>query len=773
MLNEKNKIEQLLQLVSQMQNRNNQHEQAWQLVTQAEKDQKEGRQSAAEKKFREAEQIERALLTECKKSYGENSRPYAAFLSDLGSILSRQGKHEEALTLLKKALEIKITIFGHFHSEVGTAYWEIGFAFKRQNRFHDAENYLQKAIEVDESINGTNHSIVGDESQELGVVSRKIGKLSTALNWFRKAKEIRSKVFNEASREYQESWFCIAATLFDLGRYEECKQEMEKLLELTRHTIGENDALYGLRLLLYARTLAMMGKPEYLEISKKMIHHLSAIEHIPQILLMKARDVALNSLPLIKKLSVMAPGERLFQEGKYQKSEEFFKEVLDKLPPEDTNIASAILSKLVEIHRRLKRLDNAAIYAKRALDIDKEKLSLDKTLININDLAASYLDVGLVLEEQGKIIESDKYFLKSEILDRTILQREPGMLHVSWRTLTRAGHMVAFGFYQKALESGLKALAPLNPELIGYERYASAHSDLAQIFQNVGEHVNAKELTEKAINILAESVGKQNPLMATFLSNLGIILYEMSQPVEASEMIQKANLIETIPKNSFLQSILVWKFRNEIGLKESNFAHDFFISYNTENEDIAEKIHNTLEKIGLDVWTFKELEDWQRVRPANDIIAEEHQQLARSRILLLIVTGTSLTSKYVLDEIQTALNNNMEIMCWYPGGIRLIPREVSTRTTSDPNTLENVARSLLQYRVSNLYGYRAGENDLSEEANSLLFRLLSIYPKHPLNERYNIDTLRNEVRHMTKHMRPIFVSTDGKVLFPELQKIEQ
>lgn len=749
------------------------HKYAWELVTQAEKDEKEGREKVAEEKYQEAEEIERKLVLECREVYGENSRRCVAFLSDLGSIRSRQGHHEEAFEILIKALTIKKNQYGNYHPEVGTGYWELGIACKRKKDYEDAERYLLNALEVDERINGSMHSTVGDECHELGLVCSKLCRYTSALEWFRRAEKIRRKVAGTSSHDYLQSWVNIAYALFELGRYEECKSELENLLEPTRNTLGETSPLYGMRLSLYARTLAMIGKSnESLEVAEKAVELLSSIKNIPEISLMEGRDHLIKTKKWNKKLTIIGPCVRLETEGDYNGAEECFLAALDKLAPGDIDIESMILTRLVQIQRQLKCHDKAKHYAEQELALDLKKYKLEDSIENLNDIAASYLDLGLVLMEQGKIFEADDNFTKSREVDESILSREPGMSHVYHRIISRACGMVVLGHLHESLKTAVEALEHLDPVRIGHERYAYDCADIAQMFQNIGEHLKAKELTERAIEIFIESGKREHPKMEIFFSNLGIILNEMFLKEQAIKKMYEASRISFFSESALLNLSLALEFGNETGLEEKEFKHDFFLSYNEENEANALELHNVLEKLGLDVWTFKEKEDWQRERPRKQIIKETREKLSQCRCLLLIVTGTSLTSNYVLDEIRTALKKDMKIMSWYPKGMRLIPGEASTWATSEPEIIENVGRDLLNNNVSNLFGFRNKDNDISEVANAFLFRLLALYPNHPLNRRYQLDDLRNRVRHMTQHSRPIFIDNKGEIMFKDIQKIE-
>jgi len=749
-----------------------QYEHAWHLVTQSELDEKTGDHKAAQAKLQEAEHTLRVLLTEHERERGKDTPQYAAFLSDYGSVRSRQCAHGEALEILQAALDLKIALYGPVHAEVGTGYWELGLACERWNQAGRARDYFLEAVRVDSQVFGSDHKTVGDECHELGLVSLKLNKLSEALRWFMNAVEIRRKALGTASYDYQQSHHGVAKTLFDLGRYQECAQQLDELLEITRTSLGEQQPLFGFRLLLYGLTLVRLEQPEGAVTVKRAIELVEAVDTIPELSLMEARDTVLSARAQIRYFSLISPAERLIREGEYQQAEVQLKATLEILQPEEKAMTSQVLSRLVEVQRLLKKRDDALESAQQALELDRERFADDLSLACRNDLAGGLIDLGLVLSDRGRIIEADRLYLESEQLDEEILAAEPGAMFVYWRQLSRAGHRASLGKVREALEAGRSAFAQLDASVVGSERYAVALSDLAQLYQNVGEHHEAERLTRKALKVIYDLSGVDHPLAGRFSSNLAIILYEMFLHTEAAEHMEAASRAAgKVAADRERRRVGVLQLLASRRRDEDSFSHDLFLSYNTENEQEAAGVHAALEETGLDVWTFKELAGWERQRPNEVIVAEEQAQLVKSRAMLLIVTGTSLTSRWVLGELETAFAHDIEVMCWYPDGMQIRPREASTWATAEPRVLADVAGSLHDARVANLFGVRSKGHGLQDVAKSILFRVLSIYPGHPLHDKYQVKELRSAVRHMTQYDKPIFIGEDGTLLFPELQQL--
>lgn len=401
-------------------------ERAWRLVTLAERDQKEGGNTEAHAKLERAEGVYRDLVHACVRKEGENSALCAGFLSDFGSVRSRQGNHQEARAILERALAIKRRVHRPNHAEIGTAWWELGIASERWGRPADAEAYLRKALEVDERGRNDRRSIVGDECHELGLVCLQQHKYSEALDWFCRARGIRLGVLGEHSHDYQQSWICAAWILFNLGRYHECEQEMGELLAVTRRTFGESSVHYGMRLMLYARTLAVLERPESVETARRAMELLEEVGPIPDIATSQARDAVIQIEDLVQKVQVMSPCESLVASGRYQEAARCYQNCLAEDPgPADEAIQSAILSRLVDIHLRLDNLDDAYRCAQRALAIDGRRCVNEPGILRDNDLAASLMDMGMVLAQRGDVLGADSFYEQSDALDRRTLAAEP------------------------------------------------------------------------------------------------------------------------------------------------------------------------------------------------------------------------------------------------------------------------------------------------------------------------------------------------------------
>ncbi|WP_295115375.1 toll/interleukin-1 receptor domain-containing protein [uncultured Methanobrevibacter sp.] len=84
---------------------------------------------------------------------------------------------------------------------------------------------------------------------------------------------------------------------------------------------------------------------------------------------------------------------------------------------------------------------------------------------------------------------------------------------------------------------------------------------------------------------------------------------------------------------------------------------DIFISYSSSDQEIAEGICSHFEKNGLSCWIAP-----RNVRPGENYAEEIMLGLENAKIVVLVFSKNSQSSKYVTKEIQKAYINNKEIL---------------------------------------------------------------------------------------------------------------
>mgnify|MGYP002627179605 CR=1 FL=1 len=92
-------------------------------------------------------------------------------------------------------------------------------------------------------------------------------------------------------------------------------------------------------------------------------------------------------------------------------------------------------------------------------------------------------------------------------------------------------------------------------------------------------------------------------------------------------------------------------------MSENRRKHDVFISYSTKNGEIANKICHALEQNNLSCWIAP-----RNIASGRSYINEIADAIKSTKIVVLIYSIDSQSSKYVNNEINMAFSNNKKIL---------------------------------------------------------------------------------------------------------------
>jgi hypothetical protein len=88
---------------------------------------------------------------------------------------------------------------------------------------------------------------------------------------------------------------------------------------------------------------------------------------------------------------------------------------------------------------------------------------------------------------------------------------------------------------------------------------------------------------------------------------------------------------------------------------------DIFISYAREDKNFVRKLHDALEERGRDTWV-----DWNDIPLTAHFLEEAYAGIERSNMFTFVMSPDSLDSKYCLQELDHAAENNKRIApIWY------------------------------------------------------------------------------------------------------------
>jgi len=109
------------------------------------------------------------------------------FVADLGNLLRKQNKLDEACKLIRSALEWREQALGPDHPETLSSVKSLGELVQRQGKLDDAEGLYRRALEGNEKALGPDHPDTLQSVHHLGDVLRRQGKLDEAAVLCRRA----------------------------------------------------------------------------------------------------------------------------------------------------------------------------------------------------------------------------------------------------------------------------------------------------------------------------------------------------------------------------------------------------------------------------------------------------------------------------------------------------------------------------------------------------------------------------------------------------------
>lgn len=158
----------------------------------------------------------------------EASAEYADSLtsvSNLGLALARQGKHEEAETMLWQALEGRQKMLGPEHIDTLASANNLSLNLGRQGKYEEAESMCQQALEGHKKVLGPENPDTLISASNLGWVLTRQGKYEDAGTLHQQILRSRQKVFGPEHPDTLTSASNLGLVLTKQGKYEEADRK--------------------------------------------------------------------------------------------------------------------------------------------------------------------------------------------------------------------------------------------------------------------------------------------------------------------------------------------------------------------------------------------------------------------------------------------------------------------------------------------------------------------------------------------------------------------
>ncbi|MDA8015971.1 MAG: tetratricopeptide repeat protein [Thermoanaerobaculia bacterium] len=186
----------------------------------------------------------------------------AVFLRDLGTILRRQGDHDDALRRYREALAMQHELFPDGHPDIAVTLSQIASVTQSQGRYDEAEALFAEVVEMRRSLLGDGHRLVGNTLLNQANLAVDRGDLSRAADLYRSAIAIQEVALPDDHLDLASSRTGLATVLSRLGEPAQAEELHRQLLDTAIRSYGERHSRVAILRNNLARSLQAQGRLE-------------------------------------------------------------------------------------------------------------------------------------------------------------------------------------------------------------------------------------------------------------------------------------------------------------------------------------------------------------------------------------------------------------------------------------------------------------------------------------------------------------------------------
>ncbi len=439
----------------------------------------------AEAAFRTA--LEIALRDEM---HGVGARASTSLLTLVGYTRSR---HDEAKWLVPLSLSLSESADPQGTLEA-RAHHALAMLHDSKAEYEDAHREMMAARALHVLASGERSLAVALEDQHLGQNAVKRGKYEESEALLRRGTERNAELLGEDHPSVAKGLNVLGDTLRWKGRNDEAKEVMLRALEIQRRVYPAGHPTIG-------ATLSNLGIVDYI-----VGDYEGAVEYNLQALQMRRKngDVSKQVADSYNNLGACYSalgrhGDALVQHGHAMR-------IRSELFEEDHPAIAMSLSNMAIAARNQKRFDEAADYAKRALDLSIVRLGPTH-----GDVANMYETYGNVLQDQGDLEGAMAQYDEALEIRETSLGE--GHAEVA-RSLVNRGNVLEKQGRFEAAQKGFRRAIEIWEREVGpeYTDLAHAYVGLGNVLEKQGRRADAIVALERALEIRTPGLGADHPL---------------------------------------------------------------------------------------------------------------------------------------------------------------------------------------------------------------------------------------------------------------------
>ena len=448
--------------------------------------------------------------------------PFAhSLLSDAKTLI---GKHdpEIALKKLDQAKDIFERELGDRSKEAADCWHQIGRSFHLQRDINSAEKSWKKAVSIRLEVFGKTDTLVASSMTNLGMCYKLQADYKKAAEYYDKALKIYLASLGESNLKTVKTLMNLADIYSLQGHYDQANTLQEKGVKtLSNLKITPTEK---------ATVLNNTGA-NYFRQGK----YNKAIDSFEKAL--KIRIKEFGELNILVASSYMNIGNSLIRLGKYDLAIKYHKKVLSikttLLGETDLGLASSY-NGLGVINTIIGKYDKAIQLHEKALNIKLKVLPSTH-----QGIARSYANLGAVYKELENYVKANELYHKAlEIQIETLGKSHPSVA-ITYNNLgniygIQENYPESISTFKKALTIQSKKLDKFHPEL------GRTFGNLGNVYFNQGDYQKAIHYYTKSLNIREKELGLVHPDVASSYKSLGEVYKKLNDFDTAEQYYDKA-----------------------------------------------------------------------------------------------------------------------------------------------------------------------------------------------------------------------------------------
>lgn len=427
-----------------------------------------------------AERAMRRALEISEHRYGSESQDTAACLSNLGLLLHKINRLDEAEPLTRLALAINERILGQNHPIVTVSLHNLAGLLAETNRVREAEPLARRALANDEGNFGPEHPRTALGLGNLAGILEETNRLPEAEQLMRRALTIDEKYYGTDHPDVARRLSNLARLLQEMNRRAEAEPLIRRAIAINERCFGSDHPNVAICLTILA---ALLHATNRLAEAEPLKRRALAIYEQSYGLCHTEVATSLNNLAnLLMDTNRMLEAEPLFRRALT---------IDEKSYGMDHPKVAGRLNNLAELLRLTNRIGEAEQLIRRALAIDEKSFEPDHPSV-----ANRLKNLASLLHENGRSTEA-----------------EPMM--------------------RRALAIEEKSFGSDHPEV------AASLNNLAQLLLSTNRPSQAEPLMRRAVAIEERSFGSDHPSVALALNNLALMLQDTGRKVEAEALFSR------------------------------------------------------------------------------------------------------------------------------------------------------------------------------------------------------------------------------------------